>query len=144
MNSSCNSGGKVLAWGCDQLASRRLFSHNAALYGNIKPAPGLSAATGAESQAARFSKEAHCMPQQSKDKIYWHSRRGMLELDLLLMPFAREVYETLPAKDQLLYTELLEEEDQDLWSWLMERAEPSRPEFKTIISQILAHNSRGD
>ncbi len=84
------------------------------------------------------------MPQQSKDKIYWHSRRGMLELDLLLMPFAREVYETLPAKDQLLYTELLEEEDQDLWSWLMERAEPSRPEFKTIISQILAHNSRGD
>lgn len=82
------------------------------------------------------------MPEQNKDKVYWHSRRGMLELDLLLMPFAAEVYEILPGEEQLLYVELLEQEDQDLWSWLMERSEPANPKLKTIIARILAHNNR--
>lgn len=25
-------------------------------------------------------------------RLYWHSRRGMLELDVLLVPFVQEVY----------------------------------------------------
>ena len=79
------------------------------------------------------------MPELNKQKIYWHSRRGMLELDLLLMPFAREVFETLPSKEQMLYSELLEQEDQDLFSWLMERAEPDPAHLKPIIALILEH-----
>ena len=65
----------------------------------------------------------------------------MLELDLLLMPFATEVFETLDYNDQLLYSDLLEQEDQDLFSWLMERAEPSEIRFKSIIGKILAHKT---
>lgn len=82
------------------------------------------------------------MPERNKDKIYWHSRRGMLELDLLLMPFAKEVFEDLSDEEQLLYIQLLEQEDQDLYSWLMERTEPDDPGLKAIISRILAHNAR--
>ena len=40
-------------------------------------------------------------------KIFWHSRRGMLELDLLLVPFAREAFETLSLEDKLLYRDFL-------------------------------------
>ena len=29
------------------------------------------------------------------NRLYWHSRRGMLELDVLLVPFVKEVYATL-------------------------------------------------
>lgn len=79
------------------------------------------------------------MTDLNKQRIYWHSRRGMLELDLLLMPFASEVFETLSAQDQLLYSELLEQEDQELWRWLMERGEPADARFKPMIAQILAH-----
>ena len=72
-------------------------------------------------------------------KIFWHSRRGMLELDLLLVPFAREAFETLSLEDKLLYRDFLAEEDQDLWAWLMKRAEPREARFHPMINQILAH-----
>ena len=81
------------------------------------------------------------MTDLNKQKIYWHSRRGMLELDLLLMPFAQDVFDTLSHEDQLLYSELLEQEDQDLWYWLLERAEPPAAHLKPIITRILAHKA---
>ena len=82
------------------------------------------------------------MQEFNKHEIFWHSRRGMLELDLLLVPFAGEVFESLSHPDQMLYSELLEEEDQDLFTWLMQRTPPEDPRFESIIRQILAHNSR--
>lgn len=82
------------------------------------------------------------MQEFNKQEIFWHSRRGMLELDLLLVPFATEAFESLSLPDQLLYSELLEEEDQDLFAWLMQRSEPIDPRFKPIIAQILAHNDK--
>jgi len=80
------------------------------------------------------------MQEFNKQKIFWHSRRGMLELDLLLVPFATEVFETLSYKDQMLYSELLEEEDQDLFSWLMGREKPANERFQSLLAQILAHS----
>ena len=81
------------------------------------------------------------MQEFNKHEIFWHSRRGMLELDLLLVPFAREVFDSLSHSDQMLYSELLEEEDQDLFTWLMQRSVPNDLRFEPIIRQILAHNS---
>jgi antitoxin CptB len=81
------------------------------------------------------------MTELNKQKIFWHSRRGMLELDLLLVPFAREVFENLSTEDQLLYRDLLAEEDQDLWNWFLERVEPSEARFKPMIGRILAHKA---
>ncbi len=84
------------------------------------------------------------MQEFNKQKIFWHSRRGMLELDLLLVPFATEVFESLSRPDQVLYSDLLKEEDQDLFTWLMQRSAPNDPRFEPIIRQILAHNSGSD
>ena len=84
------------------------------------------------------------MQEVDKQKIFWHSRRGMLELDLLLVPFATEVFETLPHQDQLLYEEFLEQEDQDLFKWLMGREAPTDPRFNGLIQQILAHHRLGN
>ena len=81
------------------------------------------------------------MQEFNKHKVFWHSRRGMLELDLLLVPFARDVFESLSRPDQMLYIDLLEEEDQDLFSWLMQRSVPSELRFEPIIQQIMAHKS---
>lgn len=72
-------------------------------------------------------------------KIYWRSRRGMLELDLLLVPFTLEAYAGLSPADQLRYRQLLEYEDQDLFAWLMRR-EPAANQ-QALIDSILAHNS---
>ena len=70
-------------------------------------------------------------------RLYWHSRRGMLELDVLLVPFVQEVYATLDADDQARYRKLLECEDQDMFGWFMQREEPEAPDLKRMVKMIL-------
>ncbi len=77
-------------------------------------------------------------------RVYWHSRRGMLELDLVLMPFAETVYPTLDAATQALYRELLECEDTDLFAWLVHRAPPSDPRYAPLIERILGNGMPRD
>ena len=70
-------------------------------------------------------------------RLYWHSRRGMLELDVLLVPFVQEVYATLDADDQARYRKLLECEVQDMFGWFMQREEPEDPDLKRMVKMIL-------
>lgn len=70
-------------------------------------------------------------------KLIWQSRRGMLELDLLLEPFAKNVYRTLAAEDQQRFVKLLACEDQDLFVWFMERAKPEDPDLYYMVRMIL-------
>ena len=65
------------------------------------------------------------------NRLYWHSRRGMLEIDVMLMPFTRNHYPDLEANDQEAYRRLLDCEDQDIWEWLRG--------FKLPDDQALAH-----
>ncbi|MBD9484833.1 succinate dehydrogenase assembly factor 2 [Pseudomonas sp. PDM14] len=71
------------------------------------------------------------------NRLYWHSRRGMLELDVLLVPFVREVYATLEAEDQERYRKLLECEDQDMFGWFMQREEPQDEDLRRMVRMIL-------
>lgn len=72
-----------------------------------------------------------------KKRLYWHSRRGMLELDVLLVPFLDEVYSDLAPDDQDRYRRLLECEDQDMFGWFMQRNEPDDPDLQRIVRIIL-------
>ena len=69
-------------------------------------------------------------------RIRWHSRRGLLELDLILVPFADQYFESLSGIDQDRYVKLLTAEDQDLLSWMLEHTEPSDPDILSIIQLI--------
>ena len=71
------------------------------------------------------------------NRLAWHSRRGMLELDLLLIPFLNEVYRDLSKEDQQRYERLLECEDPDLFSWVMRNSVPSNPDHKYMVNMIL-------
>ncbi len=70
-------------------------------------------------------------------RLFWHSRRGMLELDVLLVPFVQEVYPQLDAEDQARYRKLLECEDQDMFGWFMQREEPQDPDLLRMVRMIL-------
>ena len=72
----------------------------------------------------------------NKNRLLWASRRGMLELDLILTPFVENVYDTLSADDQLRFEVLLECEDQTLFMWFMQREYPSDPNMERIIKII--------
>lgn len=75
--------------------------------------------------------------QTELNRLFWHSRRGMLELDVLLVPFTQEVYPTLNEADRELYVRLLSCEDQDMFGWFMERTESENPELQRMVRIIL-------
>ena len=75
--------------------------------------------------------------QTELNRLFWHSRRGMLELDVLLVPFTQEVYATLSESDRALYRRLLTCEDQDMFGWFMERTESEDPELQRMVRVIL-------
>lgn len=70
-------------------------------------------------------------------RLVWQCRRGMLELDILLEPFAKEVFPLLELEDQQRFVKLLDCEDQDLFVWFMEREQPQDPELQRIVRIIL-------
>jgi len=71
------------------------------------------------------------------NRLFWHSRRGMLELDVLLVPFVKEVYPALDEEDQRDDRKLLECEDQDMFGWFMEREEPQDEDLRRMVRMIL-------
>ncbi|TRX75890.1 FAD assembly factor SdhE [Pseudomonas mangiferae] len=71
------------------------------------------------------------------NRLFWHSRRGMLELDVLLVPFVREVYPDLDPEDQARYRKLLACEDQDLFTWFMQRGESDDADLQRMVRMIL-------
>ena len=71
-----------------------------------------------------------------KKRLFWASRRGMLELDIILQAFLDCTYDKLKPEEQLLYHDLLGCEDQDLFAWLMGREEPQDEATATIIAII--------
>ncbi len=70
-------------------------------------------------------------------RLYWHSRRGMLELDLLLNPFASSELDKLSPELLDDYRRLMAEEDQDLYMWLTGRQKLNDSSFQNILRKIL-------
>lgn len=77
-------------------------------------------------------------------RLYWHSRRGMLELDLLLVQFAQNELAALDVQSLQMYRELLAEEDQDLFLWLMRREPAPSPRLQHIVNMILDSHAKAD
>jgi len=72
-----------------------------------------------------------------RKRLYWHSRRGMLELDLILVPFLEARFDYLDDDDRKRYEQLLAEEDQDLFKWFLNRELPEDKEMARIVGLIL-------
>jgi antitoxin CptB len=72
------------------------------------------------------------------NRISWASRRGMLELDLVLQPFVARRYRHLSDQDRHRYQQLMLSEDQDLFAWFLRREQPEDPEIKAIVNEVLA------
>ena len=68
-------------------------------------------------------------------RVSWRSRRGMLELDLYLVPFAEREYAGLPVPEQGAYRELLAGDDWEVLDWLQGRSAPPA-HLVGIVSRI--------
>jgi len=71
----------------------------------------------------------------NREKIRWACRRGMLELDLFLVPYFEKHFDSLDFQEKELFIELLSEIDPQLIHWLMAKeAPPSK--FAALVDKI--------
>lgn len=73
----------------------------------------------------------------NKARLKWACRRGMLELDVLFIPFVDEAYDDLTAKQQRAFERLLTEQDPDLFAWFMGHNICEDQELNAMVQFIL-------
>ena len=78
-----------------------------------------------------------------RNRLYWQSRRGMWELDLLLVPFLDGRYNEISDQLKTDYQRLLKEEDQDLFVWLMPREPTKDAALQAIVQEIIDNAEQG-
>lgn len=79
-----------------------------------------------------------------RNRLYWQSRRGMWELDLMLIPFLDGLYNTVSDQLKADYKRLLKEEDQDLFVWLMRREPTKDPSLQAVVQEIIDNAEQGN
>jgi len=70
------------------------------------------------------------------NRLRWAVRRGMLELDLILLPFLENIFPSLEEQDKLLFEKMLECEDQDMFNWFLRKGEPEDAEIRHIVAIV--------
>lgn len=76
------------------------------------------------------------MAQYNKLRIEWDCRRGMLELDKVIMPFYQQHFEQLSDTQKDQFIRLLACSDLQLFSWFFNRGKASAPELQDMVDYI--------
>ena len=71
-----------------------------------------------------------------KGKLRWNCRRGMKELEVLLIPFVDHCYDGLSEEQQSTFARLLGYDDATLFSWFLGSETPEDPLFVNILKEI--------
>jgi len=80
-------------------------------------------------------------PTLTMNRCYWRSRRGLLELDLMLPPFVQARFPSLSVSQQLALQLLLDCEDPQIWDWLRGHSVPDSPDLVELVALIRAFNA---
>lgn len=75
-----------------------------------------------------------------KPRLIWACRRGMLELDVILMPFVEHEYDGLDEEHRAVFRRLLECDDPDLFAWFMGHDSSQDAELQAMVEFILERN----
>ncbi|HUU72474.1 MAG TPA: succinate dehydrogenase assembly factor 2 [Burkholderiales bacterium] len=70
------------------------------------------------------------------DRVRWHCRRGLLELDLVLNHFVENRYQQLTPDQKNALTRLLDLPDNDLWDLVTGRARIDDEACNEIVSML--------
>ncbi|MFL2702055.1 MAG: hypothetical protein EVA52_00595 [Gammaproteobacteria bacterium] len=73
-----------------------------------------------------------------KKKILWQCRRGLWELDAILVPFVEANFDDLNVINQDLFRELVSFEDVEMFDLLVNKKEPKDARMKPLVDIILS------
>jgi len=75
-----------------------------------------------------------------ESRLRWRCRRGMRELDQLLGWYLDARYAGCDDGQKAAFSTLLEQQDPELWDWLMGRSQPALSSWRRIVDEIRARD----
>lgn len=76
-------------------------------------------------------------PTDKARRLAWQCRRGIKEVEVVLLPFFEQHFLTLSENDQALFEMLLQEQDVDMFEWFTKRTLPEQPDLARIVKMVL-------
>ncbi len=77
------------------------------------------------------------MERADYERLRWRCiRRALLELDITLTRFLDDGFDKLNDEEQLLFAEMADMEDHELWYWLSGKSECDDPRFAPIVAAV--------
>jgi antitoxin CptB len=73
-------------------------------------------------------------------RLRWRCRRGMRELDQLLGWYLDSRYAGSDDAAKEAFSTLLDQQDPELWDWLMGRTQPGLEAWRRIVDEIRARD----
>ncbi len=74
-------------------------------------------------------------------RMQWRCRRGIRELDLVFGRFLERGFDALPAAELDAFERLLDQNDLDIYDWLLGRSVPPSEDFQRLVARL---NGRAD
>jgi len=72
------------------------------------------------------------------ERMRWRSRRGMLELDIVLGRFIEICYQGLDPTERKVFEEMLDMPDNPLWDMIAGRLEATQADQQALLEKIRA------
>jgi antitoxin CptB len=69
-------------------------------------------------------------------RLRWRCRRGMKELDLVLLRYLEQDYPQASAADRDAFARILELQDPDLFGYLVGRDSPAEASLRHVVARI--------
>lgn len=74
--------------------------------------------------------------ETAKRRIRFLTRRGLLELDIMLERFMEKEFQNLSDEELAIFVEILDLQDQEFLALLNQKEETDRKDFKLILDKI--------
>ncbi len=74
---------------------------------------------------------------EQKKALEWQCRRGIKEIEVLLLPFLEHHFEQEDEEVRMAFVSLLEEADLDMFEWFMKRDTADDERLQWIVDVIL-------
>lgn len=81
----------------------------------------------------------YMVEQQEISRLLWQSRRGALELDIILSNYILSCYPKISSEMREQFNQLLKEEDPKMLDWLVYKSVEPPTQHTAIIADILKH-----
>jgi succinate dehydrogenase flavin-adding protein (antitoxin of CptAB toxin-antitoxin module) len=83
-----------------------------------------------------MSEQVPTLDPVSLERVRWRCRRGLLELDIVLGRFVRQRYEAMNNDQRVVFDELLDMPDTELWDVITGKKETALAHQRVVLGWL--------